>query len=349
MAAMPAQPKLSLFRPLWGLIAEDGGVLSLDAALKLIAARGYTGVECSVGLVSSLGSLAAPINFAERLASHGLLWAPMVLTCPLDGTNPFVGAHPTAGPGSPPAKHFAAWRGQMQSVLDTGIPLERIAFVNSITGHDSMAFDDAVTLFALIEGWYDAHWDRVAVPLVHETHRGRCLNTPWVTRRLLHALPGVQLAADLAHFTCVTESVGARVDSQGGKSRGGEVDDLDRDMLTEAICEIAGNCAHVHGRIGCDQSPQVVDPRVRAAAALRERFEAWWDEIWRVRALQGHTRFTFTPEAGPLPYQPDWGSLSDAERDDEATHVRLAEKLDGINEWMARRARSRFEALLAEP
>ena len=68
---------LKVFRPLWGIVKQAGGHLSVPDALKAIASLGYAGVECPVGLALHYG---AP-EFKQLLADNNLQWC----VCRCDG------------------------------------------------------------------------------------------------------------------------------------------------------------------------------------------------------------------------------------------------------------------------
>ena len=69
-------------------------------------------------------------------------------------------------------------------------------FVNSHTGRDLFSLEKNLSVFAIA--------DRVAqdtgIPVFHETHRGRCLHSPWRTAELLAARPATKLVFDMSHW-----------------------------------------------------------------------------------------------------------------------------------------------------
>jgi hypothetical protein len=148
------------------------------------------------------------------------------------------------------------------------------------------------------------------VPAVHETHRSRILFNPWVTERVLAEVPGLRIAADLSHWTCVGETLRLP------------------DRIVEAV---AAATDHVDARVGWEQGPQVPDPRTPAHAGHLEAFERWWDTIWSTRAAAGATELVVQPEFGPPPYQPVH----------PATGEPLAD-VDELNDWMGQRLRARY-------
>jgi sugar phosphate isomerase/epimerase len=152
--------------------------------------------------------------------------------------------------------------------------------ITSHTGSDTMSHAEAVELlgFALeLEA-------ELGIPIAHETHRQHLFATPWQTAALLRELPALRIAADYSHWVVVAERL---------------LDDRADDV------SLANRHAmHVHARVGHPQGPQVNDPRSPANAEAVERFESWWRDIFRQRAVQGAGRVTVTPEYGPPPYMP---------------------------------------------
>lgn len=150
--------------------------------------------------------------------------------------------------------------------------------VNSHTGRDRMEPDEARRLFerALREE------ERAGVAVAHETHRSRCMFTPWTTAKLLRALPELKLCADFSHWVCVTES-----------------------LLQASEADVAlaiAHALHIHGRVGYLHGPQVADPRAPEVAGEVSAHEGWWRRIYEARQAAGAERFTFTPEYGPPGY-----------------------------------------------
>jgi hypothetical protein len=149
--------------------------------------------------------------------------------------------------------------------------------------------------------------------VAHETHRGRALYNPWITRRLLRHFAPLRLCCDFSHWVCVCE----------------RLVDTEIDILREC----AARCIHLHARVGYEEGPQVPDPRAPEYQRHLEAHERWWQLIWEAQAAAGHLRSTLTPEYGPpdylhtLPYSKmpvanlwevcDWQAQRSAARFDE--------------------------------
>jgi sugar phosphate isomerase/epimerase len=122
------------------------------------------------------------------------------------------------------------------------------------------------------------------VPVLCETHRGRCAFAAPVTRQYLDALPGLRLTADLSHWCVVHESLLEGFD----------------DTLALAL----SRTDHVHARVGFSEGPQVNDPRAPEwADAVRKHF-GWWDRVMENAARAKRPFQTFLCEFGPPDYLP---------------------------------------------
>ncbi|MFM2090825.1 MAG: hypothetical protein RLZZ127_1314 [Planctomycetota bacterium] len=167
---------------------------------------------------------------------------------------------------------------------------------------------------------YHREAERIAadfpVPVVHETHRSRCLYSPWISREILEAVPGLRITADFSHWVVVAERC---IDDQP-------------DILRLA----AERTVHVHARVGHSQGPQVPDPRAPEYAHEVAAHERWWDLVWDAQRARGQAVSWLTPEFGPAPYLPHL----------PYANVPVAD-LDAVCTWQAHRQRDRFRARFA--
>ena len=76
-----------------------------------------------------------------------------------------------------------------------------------------------------------------------------------------------------------------------------------RDQMDNVEVAI-GRAIHIHARIGCEESPQVNDPRAPEWYAHVENHLDLWKRIYAAREAAGASVFTITPEFGPAPYMP---------------------------------------------
>ena len=113
----------------------------------------------------------------------------------------------------------------------------RPRLVNSHSGLDACTESESERFFAVALDIAS----RMGAAVAHETHRGRVLFNPWVTRRLLARLEGLRLCCDFSHWVSVAERL---LDDQ-----------------IEVLRQYAARCDHLHARVGYEQGPQVPDPR----------------------------------------------------------------------------------------
>ena len=180
-------------------------------------------------------------------------------------------------------------------------------FVNAHSGQDAFSEDESIRLF---EGALRLE-AKCGIAIAHETHRGRVLFHPWVTSRLLTRFPGLKLCCDFSHWVCVCERL---IEDQIG-----------------IIRQCAGQCLHVHARVGYEEGPQVADPRAPEYRRHLEAHEAWWRLIWEAQARRGFRFSTLTPEFGPPDYQHTL----------PFTRVPVS-NLEEICDWQARRQAESF-------
>jgi hypothetical protein len=148
--------------------------------------------------------------------------------------------------------------------------------INSHSGLDSWSYAESLEFFTRATEYTKT----IGIPVYHETHRGRALYNPWITRDLVKALPDLMLTADYSHWVNVCERL---IDSE-------------QEILTLLLPRIG----HIHSRVGFEQGPQVNDPRAPEWSAHVKAHERWWKEMF-TRAQQAGQRqvLTLVPEYGP--------------------------------------------------
>jgi sugar phosphate isomerase/epimerase len=192
------------------------------------------------------------------------------------------------------SRHLEEYEARLRRTASFG-PL----FVNSHTGRDCFNLAQNIAVFAVAE--------RVAsetgVPILHETHRGRCLHTPWRTAELLRARPETRLVLDMSHWCNVCESL---------------CEDQE-----ETISEVLPAVEHIHARVGHAQGPQVSDPQAPEWQPAVEAHVRWWERIAVAKRAAGAERLTVTPEFGPPPYLPvlPWTQMPVASQWDINVHM----------------------------
>jgi sugar phosphate isomerase/epimerase len=182
-------------------------------------------------------------------------------------------------------------------------------FVSSMAGCDAWSCEQSVQFF----GATDDVAREVGIVASFETHRGRSFYSPWVTRNILRQLPDLKLTCDFSHWCVVCERL------------------IDTEPQVLEVC--FAHAHHIHARVGYDQGPQVPDPSAPEHAHDLHAHERWWSAIWDAHEAKGHSITTMTPEFGPDGYL------------HQLPHTRMpVADLQGVNAWMARRQRERFEA-----
>ncbi len=239
--------RLVLVRHLWGVTEP------WETAIPRIAAAGFTAIEVPVERCTA--------TEAERLraalAARGLGLVAQAFTHGAD-----VPAHLAALRAS--LAIAAAWSPRLLNVQG---------------GSDAWTRDEALRFYREAARIVADQ----ALQVAHETHRGRCFNTPWATRDVLEAVPGLRLTADFSHWVCVA-------------------DRLVLDEEPALLQLVADHTVHLHARVGYAGGPQVPDPRAPAWRAEVAAHERWWDVVWRSMAARGLRECTLTPEFGPAPY-----------------------------------------------
>ncbi|MEM9016571.1 MAG: sugar phosphate isomerase/epimerase, partial [Verrucomicrobiota bacterium] len=152
-------------------------------------------------------------------------------------------------------------------------------FVNSMAGSDSWTFSEAVEFYSGVPKLEK----EFGISISLETHRGRYLNNPWSTGRILEEVPDLKLTCDFSHFCVVAER-------------------LILDEEPEILQACADHSYHLQTRVGYSQGPQVPDPRAPEHAEDLASHERWWDAVWKSQKARGFDRFTLTPEFGPDGY-----------------------------------------------
>jgi hypothetical protein len=238
------------YRHLWGY------PITSDATFRQIRDDGYIGIETGMPNIASVAA------FGDALKRYGLEFIGQVYTAE------FTKGHSVD-------EHLATLETEARKLL----PLKPL-LLNIHSGEDTWSLEQMHQYFrraAKIEV-------EIGIPFAHETHRGRCLFHPAISRMLLSDHPEIKVVADLSHWVCVCERL---LEDQG-----------------EAISLAAERALYVHTRIGYAQGPQVSDPRAEMYSAERAAHEGWWEIIFRSMRRRALPAFAFCPEFGPPPYLP---------------------------------------------
>jgi len=196
-------------------------------------------------------------------------------------------------------EHLASLREQIEEAVDAE-PL----FFNAHSGVDRWSELEMVDFFG---GALELERE-LGVTVTHETHRRRCLGTPWAAEAMLARFPDLKITADLSHWVCVCERM---------------LEDFE-----PLITQVARQTWHVHARVGHEHGPQVPDPRAPEWAGQLKAHEGWWRRIFEAQRERGMAVATITPEFGPPPYLWVWPHTQEPAAD-----------LAAVCDWMALRVR----------
>ncbi len=151
-------------------------------------------------------------------------------------------------------------------------------FATAITGVDAWSETQSIEFFQQAMKLADES----NIVISFETHRSRSLFNPWVTRRVVEAIPNIKLTVDISHWCVVCERL--------------------MDSEIETMQAIAGNIHHIHGRVGYDQGPQVPHPATPEYSEALRSHQVIWEMFWQAQVESGYDFTTLTPEFGPDGY-----------------------------------------------
>ena len=302
-----------LFRSLWGLESQSHGKTWADLFAH-VRTQGFDGVEASladIGWYQDRGQ-----SFLRNLRDHQLSY--------------IVGLYSDWDDyeGSPQARHtLEQHSAQLQDQLCSVLALRSPApvHINIHGGSDRLPAATAAEFFRSASAFIAD----IGIPssrVSFETHRGRCLYSPWPTAMYLQQCPDLNLTLDLSHWVLVTESL---LDSK-----------QDKNWLES---EVIPRVCHVHARIGSPQQSQlkVGDCKDTREAQYFQHCRLRFEEIWKLCRRKGCE--TFTVEYGPPPYAPF--STSD---EDLSTMIRAeAHRLRGVLDHTAGMNRTCISQMLA--
>jgi sugar phosphate isomerase/epimerase len=151
-------------------------------------------------------------------------------------------------------------------------------FIISQTGREYYTSEQVGECFAVCDKVSRA----TGVRIIQETHRYRWSFAAHIVKEYLLKYPNLQLALDISHWFCVSESY---------------LEDQE-----EAVNLALDKTFHLHARIGHTQGPQVTDPRAPENAVALEHHLKCWDKWIELLIINEVPECTITPEFGPYPY-----------------------------------------------
>ncbi|GGN04735.1 hypothetical protein GCM10010967_44680 [Dyadobacter beijingensis] len=239
--------KIEFFAPEWG------NTLPFETFCQNVRAAGYDGVEMALPLDDEEKQAILDVLEAHDLKLIGQYWQSFEKD--LD-------------------THAGNYEMYLRNLIEAGPVL-----INCQTGKDYFNKAQNQRLFALAARLSAES----GIPIVHETHRGKCLFAAHVAMPYLQADPNLRIAFDVSHWCSVHESLLA-------------------DLPDEVALAIS-RTDHIHSRVGHPEGPQVNDPRAPEWKEVVNAHLDWWDRIVEMHR-QNDTSLTITTEFGPLPYMP---------------------------------------------
>lgn len=273
--------QLKTFKTLWG------NTLPIDQACQTAVKHKFNGIEGQ-----------APKDSIEKTE-----WIEVITAFECD----YIAEVVTGGDFVPnrnwsPQQHLDDIKRQ----LDNSMPLNPL-FATCITGCDAWEEQDSIAFFEQA-----MHLQKdYGIALSFETHRSRSLFNPWITKRVVEALPEIKLTVDMSHWCVVCERL--------------------MDSEIDTMHAIANNVHHIHGRVGYDQGPQVPHPALPEYQDALKSHQSIWEIFWLSQQDKGFQISTLTPEFGPdgychlLPF----------------TQAPVAD-IDEVNQWMNHAEKAHF-------
>jgi sugar phosphate isomerase/epimerase len=165
---------------------------------------------------------------------------------------------------------------QFSDAIERAISLKPL-YINCHSGKDYFSFDDNAEMLAMTIKQSLAS----AVPIYHETHRGRMLFAAHVSKGFIDRFKELKLTLDISHWCNVHESLLG-----------------DQPINVEAAL---ARTHHIHARIGHAEGPQVNDPRAPEwKNEVKAHFD-WWDKVIARKKSEGQS-ITILTEFGPPNY-----------------------------------------------
>jgi hypothetical protein len=251
----------------------------LEENFNRIKKAGYSGIE------SPLPNQNEENEFKELIDKYDLEYVPQIVTRD---------------------DYLASFETQVECAIEYNPNI-----INSHSAKDDMLYHEQLHFFekaVKIEKSVD-------IPIVHETHRGRAMFTPWTTVRLLNDIKELKINADFSHWCCVCESL---LEDQ-------------RDNLEIAM----DRSYYIHARVGYPGGPQVPDPSAPEYQSELLTHENWWKQIYLKRKQEGCSFLSVVPEFGPPPHYMHTLPFTNKPVSD----------LWNINLWISKRVKERVEMI----
>lgn len=243
---------LEVFKTMWGFDGE------FEKACIEAKEAGFDGIEGQAPK-----SLDEQKNYESLLKKYALVYIAEIVT----------------GGDYVPARNLSVQDhiDDFKTALEYSLALKPL-FVTCIGGCDAWSEDESILFFKECINLAKFY----GVDVSFETHRSRSLFTPWITQKIVKAVPGIQLTLDQSHWCVVCERV--------------------MDSEVDVIMDIAPNIRHIHARVGYAQGPQVPHPMAPEYADELKSHQNIWEVVWDAQINAKKSTTTMTPEFGPDGY-----------------------------------------------
>lgn len=277
--------KLEIFKTMWGFEGD------FETACREAQEAGFNGIEGR-----------SPLDHDERnhwkacLEKYDLLFIAEIVT----------------GGDFVPARHDSLQKhiNDVEEGIKNSLELNP-RFMTCMGGCDAWSEEDSMAFFKRAMDIAKKY----KIEISFETHRSRSLFTPWVTRRMVEALPQMKLTLDISHWCVVAERL--------------------MDTELDTIRAVAPHVHHFHARVGYAQGAQVPHPAAPEYKEALLSHQECWEIAWDAQSVDEMQITTMTPEFGPdgylhtLPF----------------TNVPVADLWE-INCWMAETERTHYDNYL---
>lgn len=245
--------QIDFYCPRWG--SEN---IKWPTFAQQIKTDGFVGVE-----VFPLGDIAKNGDMVDTLSDMGLS---------------YILLHAELEEGPVFTRYLDALERNLYTLLSFQRNATKPRFIVSQTGREYYSKAQMEACFSLC----NRISQESSIPIIHETHRNKWSYAAHVVKDYLAAFPQLELALDLSHWVCVSESY--LEDQQ------------------EAVDLAIRHTKHIHARVGHLQGPQVTDPRAPENQVALVHHLAWWDRWIDHMEQMNYPSATITPEFGPYPY-----------------------------------------------
>lgn len=246
-------PKIKFYCPRWG--SED---ISWPNFVRMVKDAGYDGVE-----VYPLQTPADKDIMLQELDNAGLEFSLL---------------HAEMKEGRDFDKYLLALERNLYELATYQNDTIQPKFITTQTGREYYTRQQVAKCFEVC----DRISSETGIKIIQETHRNKWSYAAHVVKPYLEDFPKLELALDLSHWVCVSESY--LEDQQ------------------EAVDLAIAHTIHLHARVGHMEGPQITDPRAPENAEALNHHLIWWDKWIKRQTEQKVEICTITPEFGPPPY-----------------------------------------------